>query len=491
MQTKHLIGIFVFPVIFFWVVYATNTIRVTVPETTNDVWVESSYTDQLLYIQSGALKIINVDNDDILAGDYFSWYYFDSAYWHFYTEYRGVPGDSSSSERVSISSEIVSDCTNNTSHIWYKLDGFSYSPDFWAMNFNHDATNYVYMCVPRLENSDELSYLWWNAYSELIGTQNFSWVTFDAFVDRTIDHSSDARFVRVEGVSSSQRENTDSEDFEDDIRILGNVQKSELRRNILQNVYSTLKNSPTNNATQMVNSLGSEQWSDSGWGTVLLNGTVLYFWNLGTNKTVEISGTNDLAGVKTVVVEWWDIFIRSNIIDEAGEPDMLGIIAIRKDDVGWNILIDSSVTDIHASMYADRSILSSVWWVIADGDTPDTSLVNQLYIEGSIFSENTTWWALTPPYICPFFEEATCTQALAKKYDLSFLRRYILVSDVDADGNPTGTMSPLNWWAESEMWDRDSTNTLTQPWKTAYRVYPLIIDYDSDIQIGPPPFFWN
>jgi len=490
MQSKYFINILLVSAVFLWIVYATNTIRVTIPETTSTPG-GGSYPDQVLYIQTWALRIINLDNDSILPWDYFSWYYYDSAYGHFYAEYRWLPGDSSSNEKVSFSSETVTDCSNNTTHIWYKLDGFSYSPDFWAMNFNHDPSTYVYACVPREENSEELAYLWWNAYSELIWTQSFLWIEFDAYVDRSIDHNSEARFVKIEWVTSSQNENTNNEDFDNDVRIVGQVQKSELRKNILQNVYSTLKNSPTNNDAQVVTSAGNAQWTNTWWGTVLMNGSVLYFWDLGSNKTVELSGTSDLVGVKTLIVEWWDVLIRWNIIDRDEDSDILWIISIRKDDAGWNILIDSSVTDIHASLYADRSLLSSVGGVIADGDTPDTSLVNQLYIQGSIFSENTTWWAIETPYICPFFEQALCTQTLAKKYDLSFLRRYILVSEVDEDWNSTGVMYPSNWWAESEMWDGDSTNTQTQAWKTTYRSYPLIIDYDPDIQITPPPFFWN
>jgi len=197
----------------------------------------------------------------------------------------------------------------------------------------------------------------------------------------------------------------------------------------------------------------------------------------------------DITGVKTIVVEWWDILINGNIIDDAADNDILWIISLEKEGQWWNILIDASVTDVHAILYADKSLLSSFGGGIADGNTLDSNLRNQLYINGSVFSENTTWWALSAPYTCPFYEENVCTVEVAKKYDLWFLRRYILVSDVDADWSPTWVQSPLNGWSESEMWDGDDTNTDTQAWKTWYRTYPFIIEYNSHIQTTPPPFF--
>lgn len=69
---------------------------------------------------------------------------------------------------------------------------------------------------------------------------------------------------------------------------------------------------------------------------------------------------------------------------------MLGIIALSKNGVGGNIYIDPSVTDIHAILYADRSVLSYDGVKEFDGSNSSASeLANQLYIHGSVFSENT------------------------------------------------------------------------------------------------------
>lgn len=485
MNYKTLPKVALFVLIFGWAIFAANTIRVTVPETTNDTSWPKSYDAQELYIQSWTLDLINLNNDDILVGDYFSWFYHDSAYWAFEMQYSWVSGNSSDTQWVTITgTDVSSDCWDSTTYAWYKLNGFSYNKDFWAMNFSHDTNNYVFICVPRLENSELSSFLWGNAYSELIGTQYFGWIEFDAYVDRSIDHSSEARYVKIEWVTSSQNENTSSEDFDDDLRIIWNIEKSSLRKNILQQVYAAILNAPIDNDTRQVpsTSVSSSQWSNwSGWGTILRNGSVLYFGNLEGNR-VTLNGSSDISGIKTLIVEGWNIFINSDIIDGSWDSDMLWLIAVSKSDSsgnieGWNIIIDSDVTDIHASLYADRSILSFAGWDIADGDTSDSSLANQLFIRGSIFSENTIGWAVSSPYTCPFYVDDTCDEVLAKKYDLSFLRRYILVAEVDEYWVPTWVSSPRNWWSESST---------VKAW---YESYPLIVEYNPVIQTTPPPFF--
>jgi len=491
MNNKIKAGIVFLPFCFIWLLYAANTIRVTVPETTNDTSLPKSYANQEIYIQSWSLQLVNLNNDDSLVWDYFSGFYHDSAYWAFEMQFRDVSWSSWDTQWVSISNMDVSDnCTDSTSHRWYKLIGFSYNREFWAMDFAYDNNNYAYICVPRNENSDEVWYLWWNAYSELMGSQNFGGIELDVFVDRTLDHSSDVRFVRVDWIASSQNADTDDGEYDEDIRILWNIQTSTLRKDILQNVFDAIIWSSIDNGIRQVTALHESKWSNTWWGTILQKGQTLYFWDLNGDQ-VRVAGTNNLWGIKTLVVEWGDIFIDANITDVAGDNDIMWMIAIEKWWVGWNIIIDSDVTDLHVVMYTDRAILSSVWWNIADWNTPDTQLANQLYIKWSVFSKNTIWWALNSPYECPFYEQNICNEVVAKKYDLGFLRRYILVSEVDAAGEPTWVMLPSNGGAESEMGDGDNTNTASQSWKSWYRVYPIVIEYNPLIQTAPPPFFWN
>jgi len=112
---------------------------------------------------------------------------------------------------------------------------------------------------------------------------------------------------------------------------------------------------------------------------------------------------------------------------------MLGLVALQKNNQGGNIYIDPSVTDIHAIMYADRALMSYDGSSELDGNTQAQDLTSQLYIYGSIFSENTIGGSSST--LCPFYE-SSCNDAKSKKYDLNYLRRYILVQEVDVDGNP-------------------------------------------------------
>lgn len=106
------------------------------------------------------------------------------------------------------------------------------------------------------------------------------------------------------------------------------------------------------------------------------------------------------------------------------------------------------MTDIHATLIAENSIDSS-------GD-------NQLYIHGSIISNNTLGGASKSPVECPYFV-ATCTLARAELYDFEYFRDdYLLLAD------QTGHKA-----------------TSTTPQK--YPDTSLIIEYDSRVQQDPPP----
>ena len=456
----------------FWAVYAIDTIRVTLPNTSL-TW--ETYSTQTLQILDDELFLINRDNDTSFIGDFFTWYYHDSAHWRFSMDDLGSNG-------VEITSTSVTDCSDNSTHSWYKLSGFSYNPEFWAMNFDHDSSTYVFICITNDENSWEATYIWWTAYSELIWSQNFNTVPFDAYVDRTADHNSSGRYVKVDGVISSNSFTEIDVTLSEENRVLWSVEKSSLRRDLLQNVYTVIRNQTSSNGSRVVNSLWSSTWTNSWWWELLLENSILYFWDLA-GAEVRLNGDDDIQWIKTLIIEWWNLRIMWNIRNTWNqEEDTLWIIVIEKDKQWWNILIESSVTDIHATLYTDRSLVSSIWGVQADGDTPDSSLANQLYIYGSLFSENTIWGGVSP-YTCPFYESNICNESLAKKYDLSFLRRYILVTELDADNNPTWNMIPNYSWNQSYMGDNNRTNNT---WRMQY---PVVIEYNPNSLSSPPPFF--
>lgn len=126
----------------------------------------------------------------------------------------------------------------------------------------------------------------------------------------------------------------------------------------------------------------------------------------------------------------------------------LAIIAL-KDRVtgsGGMIRIATGVTDIHATLIAENSIRGT------------GSL--QLYIHGSIISNNTLGGAGKTPRECPYFDDASCSLAKAKRYDLEYLR-------------DTYTDIPANWASGATA--------------AKYRDTSVIIEYDPRIISDPPP----
>ena len=291
------------------------------------------------------------------------------------------------------------------------------------------------------------------------------------------------QWVKILGntaTDSSQEIVTDQ--FTDDVRIFGTITKSLLRKQIEENAYSVIRNIPAKTNTNFVltsSELNTATWSASKFDTgnsssrweAIYNDEVLYFGNMW-GQTVRITNASNISGVKTLVVEDGNLIIDGNILDPNGDA-LLWIIVL-----GWDIFIDTDVTDIHAILYTNRSIRSDKGWSPYDGaDLRASDLQNQLYIKWSIFSENTLWWSRKSPAECPYYITGTaCSSAQeAQVYDLNYLRRYYIYNaDTDSDGiGDTPTRSGT--WA---AWANATTDA-----------YPVIIDYNSKVQDTPPPFF--
>lgn len=91
----------------------------------------------------------------------------------------------------------------------------------------------------------------------------------------------------------------------------------------------------------------------------------------------------------TVIVKWWNIYIKSNINNTSNTSSLLVLLAQRdNNNNGWNIYIDPSVTNIDAIIIADWSLLSySSNGIITD----ETTLWEQLLVYGSVLSNNVVW----------------------------------------------------------------------------------------------------
>lgn len=277
-----------------------------------------------------------------------------------------------------------------------------------------------------------------------------------------------------------------------DVNAIWNIVKSSLKKDIRGKVYNVVKSiTPTNwVAPYSVLNLSWNSWStiNNDWTKL---SDVLYFWWLNWANVDLWNWTDlELAWRKTIVVVWWNLYIRSNILNDSDiNKDQILWIVVLKDNNNkwWNVYIDPSVKKIVASIYADKSILSysttycstweittSCWWTVA-------VLKNQLYIKWQIFSENTIWGSRTNPLVCPYYKKSEsflCTEEEAQKYDLNFLRRYFVY---DSDNNWTidSNDNPYWWYWTTNYFSRTSP----------YYRYPVVIEYNSIIQTTPPPFF--
>jgi hypothetical protein len=240
----------------------------------------------------------------------------------------------------------------------------------------------------------------------------------------------------------------------------------------------------------------------SALGVVLwtLNKTTLYIKPNNAGDTITIDAwsgsTIPVSGNRTLLVVGWNIYIKSDIYYMNPKTDLLTIMAL-KDDTwkGWNIYIDPEITNISATLFASRSVMSysdTLWawvsWEIGWNNATADLLKNQLYVFGSIVSLNTIGGASNGK--CPYYVEqqnpGLCSISWeAQKYDFNYLRRFHLVS-------PSG----LPYKAGKVVWEWTCTwpnvcnfsgTTQMKKIKPAdlYGKYPVIIEYNPSVQNNP------
>lgn len=261
-----------------------------------------------------------------------------------------------------------------------------------------------------------------------------------------------------------------------DVKMLNwSITKSSLKKDMRAKAYNFIKSvkTPTISTwdTPQINDLSNFSNTTNtthGWVNLSKN-TVLYYWWLPTwNKNVLLWDWTNLtvSWKKTIIVSWWNLYIKSNIL-LSSTSDILWIIVLKDSKWNyWNVYIDPSVTQIKANIYTDKSLISYNWTDELDWSTTFTQLKNQLYIYGSVFSENTIWWSRASTPVCPYYvAKASCDLDTAQKYDLNYLRRYYLKSD----WNPAWWVTPVKTWSLKQ--------------------YPLIIEYNPKLQTTPPPLF--
>lgn len=276
----------------------------------------------------------------------------------------------------------------------------------------------------------------------------------------------------------------------DDIQIIWSIYKASLKKDIIKNVYSVIKNITPNNGTPpyQISSLSNFS-SPSSWVSIM-NNSVLYFWDLSWDNVEVNWGT--VIGQKTIIVKWGNLYISDDIKYNNPQQDILGIIVLKDENGnGGNVYIDPDVKRIDATIFAEKSLMSYNGTNILWGDTDAEILRNQLYIYGSVFSENTIGWSRKIPVSCPYYISDALCIADAQKYDLNYLRRYFIY-----DSHTSGAGCVL-WWD----WIIDDCDIAAYGWQNyqgefntsiyPYARNPFVIEYNPMLWINPPPLFYK
>ena len=261
-----------------------------------------------------------------------------------------------------------------------------------------------------------------------------------------------------------------------DLYALWDNSKANLRELIRKQATLEIKNVAW--ATSwIVTDLTGNTWSVSNGWTRLRKNTILYY-DLVPGTNLQIWNGVDLVAswVKTIIARWWNVYMKNNITYSDNSSDMLWIISLTDNAWnGWNIYLDTQVTNLVGIYYADKAMISYDGVNEIDWSVWTTILKNQFYLYGTLFSENTIWGSIIPK--CPYYvPNALCDTNEARKYDLNFLRRYFTYDNNDVDTLENNIYNSGIWYFS---------------YGNPNFKYPMVIEYNSNIQSTPPPLFEN
>lgn len=174
---------------------------------------------------------------------------------------------------------------------------------------------------------------------------------------------------------------------------------------------------------------------------------------------------------RSIIVIWWDIILSwVDINSSAWANKNIALIALKDNSgSGWNIVIQENVKRIYAYMYAE--------WTVYSWEKPGTIILPytdewiwnipkwQLYIRGLVASKNTIGWSQKKPSpVCPVLVSG-CNPISSYSYDWDYFRTY-----------DTGSVS---------QWSLPPERSTVPKLQNA----TMIIEYDNDILLDPPPGF--
>ena len=274
------------------------------------------------------------------------------------------------------------------------------------------------------------------------------------------------------------------------------LNKSIILKDLKQNVYNNVKyfNYKEAQNVNTINNLEDINNNQNIWGHYILNNNNVIYYNKLDWKTVSIWNWANSAGIKiswkkTIIIEWWNLYINQNMYYWNKNSDILWIIVLKdKNWKWWNLYIEPEVTNIVWNIFVEKSIIAYNWINELDWYSDITNFKNQLHIYGSIASYNTLWWSKKDPLECPYYINDCSDQKVAQKYDINYLRRYFIRSWIPNQNWKViwGWTCNSNW--NCTLWNSNFVRNITNS-SDPYYEDNIIIEYNPLIKIVQPPFF--
>lgn len=247
------------------------------------------------------------------------------------------------------------------------------------------------------------------------------------------------------------------------IRSLGDISTNLLRDQVFRNVSGLIAGvvNPGTNPVMLVKGQGLNAGGfEAGMGTILQllkdkGGVPKVYYSTGDIYVGRLGDSNPLTwtGERTIVTVGGNIYVDQDLYNAAGSPrPKLGLIALKDysaaagtHNMQGHVYIHNTVTNVQANIFADGSVFSyydkSQGFhgdgrpVFADvNEYEDKTRYYQLFIEGSVASQNTIGGSTRMPRIDGLGKEVGSDVLRARQYDLNFLKMYTGLINRALDG---------------------------------------------------------
>lgn len=238
-----------------------------------------------------------------------------------------------------------------------------------------------------------------------------NWIIYD--INYTLDWNAlfdwcavNTTWLVINGKSMSKWK----ENYTSELNTFSNISKSDLKKII------------DKNAKDLIRWLKS--WEKVNW--------VLYYeWDVTYSSVKSKLSEND-----SLIIKNWNLLIDQNV------EKNIWIVVLNnnfKPEINssnkWNIFVKNTVTKIEAYLYSDGGLISakSLNW---EKYTDEELRQHRLDLVWSLISSNTVWgWEKWDSnYLLPW-NKVTNNWELAERYDLNYIRKYIITCDVNNPNN--------------------------------------------------------